>query len=102
MNNFFGNMMGMANQTIGAMKQMGQMANEAETIMQIIRVYKGGGNPMALMSQMAGSNPQIAQAMQMLQGKSPQQIQQMVQTMANEQNIDLNKLAQQFGLQLPN
>lgn len=101
MNNFFGNMMGMANQTIGAMKQMGQMANEAEAIMQLIRVYKGGGNPLALMSQMAGNNPQMAQAMQMLQGKSPQQIQSMVQNMANERGIDLNQLAQQFGLQLP-
>ena len=36
--------------------------------------------------------------MQMLQGKSPQQIQQMVQTMADQNGIDLNALAKQFGL----
>lgn len=102
MNNFFGNMMGMANQALGTMKQMGQVATEAETIMQIIKVYKGGGNPLALMAQMANSNPQMAQAMQMVDGKSPQQIKQMVQNMANEQGIDLKQLAQQYGLQLPN
>ena len=102
MNNFFGNMMGMANQALGTMKQMGQVATEAETIMQIIKVYKGGGNPLVLMAQMANSNPQMAQAMQMVDGKSPQQIKQMVQNMANEQGIDLKQLAQQYGLQLPN
>lgn len=102
MNNFFGNMMGMANQALGTMKQMGQVATEAETIMQIIKVYKGGGNPLALMAQMANTNPEMAQAMQMVDGKSPQQIKQMVQNMANEQGIDLKQLAQQYGLQLPN
>lgn len=95
-------MMGMANQALGTMKQMGQVATEAETIMQIIKVYKGGGNPLALMAQMANTNPEMAQAMQMVDGKSPQQIKQMVQNMANEQGIDLKQLAQQYGLQLPN
>lgn len=102
MNNFFNNLGGMAQNVLGGMKQMGQMATEAEQIMQLIRVYKGGGNPMQMLSQMAQSNPQMAQAMQMLQGKNPQQIQSMVQNMAQEQGVDLNALAQQYGLQLPN
>ena len=102
MNNFYNNLGGMAQNVLGGMKQMGQMATEAEQIMQLIRVYKGGGNPMQMLSQMAQSNPQMAQAMQMLQGKNPQQIQSMVQKMAQEQGVDLNALAQQYGLQLPN
>lgn len=102
MNKFFNNLGGMAQNAISGMKQMGQMANEAEMIMQLIRVYKGGGNPMQMLSQMAQGNPQMAQAMQMLQGKNPQQIQSMVQKMAQEQGVDLNALAQQYGLQLPN
>ena len=101
MNNFFGNFMGMANQTLGTMKQMGQMANEIEGVMQLINVYKSGGNPTQLMSQMAGANPQMAQAMQMIQGKSSEQLQQMAMNMARENNIDLGQLAQQLGLQLP-
>lgn len=98
MNNFFNNLGGMAQNVLGGMKQMGQVANEAEQVMQIIRLYKSGGNPMQILSQMAQSNPQMGQAMQMLQGKSPQQIQQMVQTMADQNGIDLNALAKQFGL----
>ena len=102
MNNLFNNLGGMAQNAISSMKQMGQLANEAEMVMQVIRLYKSGGNPMQMLSQMAQSNPQMGQAMQMLQGKSPQQIQQMVQTMANQNGIDLNALAQQYGLTLPN
>lgn len=98
MNNFFNNLGGMAQNVLGGMKQMGQMATEAEQVMQIIRLYKSGGNPMQILSQMAQSNPQMGQAMQMLQGKSPQQIQQMVQTMADQNGVDLNALAKQFGL----
>ena len=102
MNNFFNNLGGMAQNVLGGMKQMGQMATEAEQVMQIIRLYKSGGNPMQMLSQMAQSNPQMGQAMQMLNGKSSQQIQSMVQNMAQEQGIDLNALARQYGLQLPN
>lgn len=98
MNNFFNNLGGMAQNAISGMKQMGQMANEAEMIMQIIRAYKGGGNPMQMLSLMAQSNPQMGQAMKMLEGKNPQQIQQMVQTMADQNGVDLNALAKQFGL----
>lgn len=100
-NNIMNNFMGMANQTIGTMKQMGQMANDIEAVMQLVKVYKGGGNPMQLMSQMAANNPQMAQAMQMIQGKSPEQLQQMAMNMARDNNIDLGQLAQQLGLQLP-
>ena len=98
MNNFFNNLGGMAQNVIGGMKQLGQMATEAEQVMQIIRLYKSGGNPMQALSQMAQSNPQMEQAMQMLEGKNPQQIQKMVQTMADQNGIDLNALAKQFGL----
>ena len=102
MNSFFNNLSGMASQTLGTMKQIGQMANEIDGIMQLVNVYKGGGNPVQMMAQMAQNNPQMAQATQMLQGKNPQQIQQMVETMAKDRGIDLNQLAQQLGLQLPN
>lgn len=98
MNNFFNNLGGMAQNVLGGMKQMGQMATEAEQVMQIIRLYKSGGNPMQILSQMAQSNPQMGQAMKMLEGKNPQQIQQMVQTMADQNGVDLNALAKQFGL----
>lgn len=101
MNNLLENMKGMAGQTLGAMKQIGQMANEIDGVFQLIKIYKGGGNPMALMSKMAGNNPQMAQAMQIIQGKDQNQLMQIAQNMARERNIDLAQLAQQLGLQLP-
>ena len=101
MNNFFNNLGGMAQNVIGGMKQMGKMATEAEQVMQIIQLYKGGGDPMQILSQMAQTTPQMGQAMKMLEGKSPEQIKGMVQNMANQSGIDLNALAAQFGLTLP-
>ena len=46
------NLKGMAAQAIGGMKQMGQMATEAETVMALISAYRSG-NLMPVMQQMA-------------------------------------------------
>jgi hypothetical protein len=53
---------------------------------------------MALMQSMAQQNPQVAQALQMMQGKSPQQLQQMAQNMARERGVDLNQMLRQMGI----
>ena len=52
------------------------------------------------MQQMVSSNPQARQAMQMLQGKSPQEQQQMFLNMCKEHNIDPRQFAGQFGIQI--
>ena len=62
-------------------------------------------NPMMQMLQMrmqqiVSSNPQARQAMQMLQGKSPQEQQQMFLNMCKEHNIDPRQFAGQFGINL--
>lgn len=62
-------------------------------------------NPMmqmmqARMSQLVNTNPQARQAMQMLQGKSPQEQQQMFLNMCKEHNIDPRQFAGQFGINL--
>ena len=62
-------------------------------------------NPMMQMMQgqlrqMVQQNPQARQAMQMLQGKSPQEQQQMFLNMCKEQNIDPRQFAGQFGINL--
>lgn len=61
-------------------------------IQQIIR----GGNPMQLMQQMAGQNPAIAQAMKLVEGKSPEQINQIAANMCKERGIDFNQFANQI------
>ena len=54
----------------------------------------------ARMAQLVNTNPQARQAMQMLQGKSPQEQQQMFFNMCKEQGIDPRQFAGQFGINL--
>lgn len=68
---------------------------------QIIQVIQGSGNPQQMMMQMARQNPGLNQAMQMANGKTPDQLRQMAVNMAQEKGIDLNALARQMGLKLP-
>lgn len=70
-------------------------------MLQLMNVMRSGGNPGAMLQQMAGQNPQVRQAMQMMRGKSSAELQQMAKNMANERNIDLNQLLQQFGMANP-
>ena len=69
--------------------------------MQVIQMLQRGANPNQLMMQLAQSNPAVRQAMQMINGKTPDQIRDMAQQMAKQRGIDLNQLTQQLGVRLP-
>ena len=50
---------------------------------------------------MQSSNPALFnRVMQMTQGKSPQEIQQIALNVARERGIDLNKFASQYGIKV--
>ena len=68
--------------------------------MQIMSLLQNSNNPMALLNQILGNNPQFKQVMQIAQGKSPQELEQYVRNLAQGQNIDLKQLASQFGLKI--
>lgn len=68
--------------------------------LQLIGMLQNANNPMALMQQVLGTNPQFKQVMQIAQGKSPQELEQYVRNLAQGQNIDLKQLAYQFGLKI--
>lgn len=70
-------------------------------LMSLIQMGQRGQNPMGMLQQMAGSNPQINQAMQMLNGKNGQQLKQMAENLAKERGIPLEQIAQNMGLKLP-
>lgn len=59
-----------------------------------------GGDTGAILRQMAGQDPRAAQAMKMMQGKSPHQIRQMVENMCRERGTTPAELAQSMGLPL--
>ena len=69
--------------------------------MQIIQAVQRGANPNQLMMQLAQSNPAIRMAMQMVNGKTPDQIRDMVQQRARQMGVGLNQFEKQWGIKLP-
>lgn len=69
-------------------------------VMILLNAARNGGNPMQLMQQMAIQDPRIAQAQQMMQGKSPQQLRQMAENMARERGTDLQSVAHSLGIKI--
>lgn len=69
--------------------------------MQILQAVQNGANPNQLIMQIAQQNPAIRQAMQAVNGKTPDQIRSMAYQMAQQRGIDLAQFAQQMGIPLP-
>lgn len=67
----------------------------------MMRHLQGGMTPDALLNQMAHSDPRYAQALQMLQGKTPEQLRQMAENMARERGTSVEQIAQALGLKMP-
>lgn len=68
----------------------------------LLNVMQSGGDPRALMQQLATQDPRARMAMQMMKGKSGKEIEQIVRNMARERGIDINALAGEYGIQIPN
>lgn len=62
-----------------------------------VTALKNGGNPTALVNQMARNNPQMAQAARMISGKSPAQLQQMAVNMCKECGTTPEAVLKQLG-----
>ncbi len=72
-------------------------------MMQLMGQLQSSTNPMALIQNMFGDNPIMQRAMQMGQGKSPEQLQQTVRNLAQQKGMStdqLNQFLSQFGLRL--
>lgn len=69
--------------------------------LQVIQALRQGANPNQLMMQLAQNNPAVRQAVQMVNGKTPDQIRDMAQQMARQRGVDLNQLSKQLGIRLP-
>lgn len=78
---------------------MNPMANNF--IRQAMALIRNGGDPQAFLSTAARNDPQISQALRMIQGKKPEQLRQMAENMARESGIDLNDVARQLGITIP-
>jgi len=69
--------------------------------MQFIQAIQKGGNPNQMIMQAAQQHPAVKQAMQMVNGKTPEQVRDMAYQIAQQRGVDLNQLAQQLGIRLP-
>lgn len=69
--------------------------------MQIIQAVQRGANPNQIMNQLVQSNPAMRQAAQLMSGKTPDQIRDMVQQRAQRMGVDLNQIEKQWGIRLP-
>lgn len=68
--------------------------------LQILQMAQRG-NPQQIAMQLAQQNPAFRQAMQMMNGKTPEQIRDMAFNMAKQRGVDLNQMARQMGINLP-
>lgn len=64
-------------------------------MMMLIQAARGGGNPMEILSNMSG-NPMIAQGMKLIQGKSPEQLEQLARNMAKERGTTPEQIIEQI------
>ena len=69
--------------------------------MQMLGMLQKSHNPFGLLQQLSQNNPKMQRVIDIVRGKSPKEIEQYVRNTAQTQGIDLNKLAQDMGLQLP-
>ena len=67
-------------------------------LIQLVSLMRQGGNPVAVLQQMAANNPQAAQALQIIQGKSPEQLRQIAANMAKERGMTIEQVMQQLGV----
>lgn len=65
-------------------------------IMSMLQQLSQSQNPMGMMMQMYGGNPQFQQVMQIVQSKSPQELEQYTRNICKSQNIDIDNLIKRF------
>jgi len=67
----------------------------------LMTAMQRGADPRALISQMAQQTPQAQIVMQMMQGKSGRDLEQLVRNVAKTRGVDLEGMARSMGLQIP-
>lgn len=57
-------------------------------------------NPMPMLQQIMGNNPQMSTMFNLVNGKSPKQLEKIARNLYKERGIDINKAAQQMGFKI--
>lgn len=70
-------------------------------MMQMVGMLRNGKNPQQFLLQMAQNNPQVRQVMQMMQGKSAEELRRMADNIAAERGTTVEDVARQLGIMIP-
>ena len=65
----------------------------------IVSQFMGGMSPMAILDRIGG--PQAQQAKKLIGGKNENQLREIATNMAKQRGVDLESLAQQLGVRIP-
>lgn len=71
-------------------------------MMAMMQASMSGMTPMQYLQQRMGQNPQIAQAMNLIQGKTPEQLHQIADNMAKQRGTTVEEIARRYGLPMNN
>ena len=66
-----------------------------DALTTLITILKTGGNPQAVLNSMAAQNPKIGEALQLLQGKSSQDMENICRNLCKQKGIDFDTTLQQ-------
>lgn len=67
-------------------------------LMQMWQMMQGSQNPMGVLQNMCGNNPAFANLQQLINGKGPQQLEQIARNMAKERGVNIDAMIAQMGL----
>ena len=67
-------------------------------MMAMIQMAMSGMRPAQFLRQMAAQNPMAAQAMNLIQGKTPEQLREIAENMAKQRGTTVEEIARQYGL----
>lgn len=70
-------------------------------VMSMLSAMQSGSNPSLILRQLANTNPQARQVMQMVNGKSPDQLRQMAENLAANQGTTIEDVARSLGISIP-
>lgn len=65
-------------------------------IMQVFQMMQQGANPIQFLQSMASQNPTAGNLLQMMNGKSPKELENIARNMAQERGLDLDQVLKQF------
>ena len=69
--------------------------------MQVFNAIIKSTNPNQMLMQYAQQNPAIREAMQMVNGKTPDQVRQITESIARQRGINLTTFMRELGIQIP-